>query len=256
MSEIAVFHPDAARRLLANSREFEAEQSLMDDQNRPVARPVYLVKVTGAADPANGGFYPCVRVDRNFDANTWEDDTISAWLDSRSSTIELNKEVVAILAGVYAKDKTTEAKSYYVTAAVGSGTPCTPGYTLLSFVSQMNCDTFGSNLIVPFPFQLSHNGCGPPFQVQASGKVSDSGGAGVAGVPIISSNSNPNAAPNYVTIATTASDGTWSGVGFIIIDATSPTPSWYTSFKATGYLPSEQKYYLNTGPITNVNFAP
>jgi hypothetical protein len=142
--------------------------------------------------------------------------------------------------------------------AVGAGVAtCTPGFIFTQTVTKMECDAFGSNLITEFAYAVMLNGCpGAGFTVAASGNVADTG-APVAGAVIQSNTTDPNTPPyNLATIATTGAGGTWSGVGTVEIDATSPTPSYFVRFvPPAGYTPAEAKYYNNPGPITAVNFS-
>jgi hypothetical protein len=141
--------------------------------------------------------------------------------------------------------------------AGASGDSCAPNYHIESAPTTFECDGMGAALIVEWAHSLVV-GCVAPEDfawVEASGTVYDGGAAPLAGVDVESSDSDPNVAgPNFVVIDTSGVDGTWSGKGRMIIDGTSPTPSFYVSFKASGY--TELKYYNNPGPLTGVDFNP
>lgn len=211
--------------------------------------PLWHITITGAAD--GSGEYPGKITIRDTETNTWvqEEDFVRV--------IPLNTETYGtgtrILCRYNGMNNAGTFPLYVPSGGTGNASvaPCIANIALIPYFTSLECSGPDQNQISKMTHIAVGTGCGVfTGYIQVSGRVLDSESKGVSGVTISNS-----ASGSPITVATTASDGTWSGSALIAVDNTGPAPAYFVEISAAGGTPSSIIYNNNPGPITGVNFT-
>lgn len=133
------------------------------------------------------------------------------------------------------------------------GSPCVTGFLLLGQSVEFTCT--GGNLVPTINYAAFMTGCVSSFKIAVSGTLT---GGTINGITITgNTREDPNAGAAIMdTIATSASDGTWSGFTYPYIDLSPAYPVLTVEISADGGTPSSRKYTVTSAaPIINIDFT-